>query len=456
MKDIIELNKEIESFVNPEIEFDINYNNILFNGKWVNEIDDTYIFKLKDNIIEKFESIIDLSSPIKINLAKVFYQDILEKFLDFVKLDLEDIFLLENKVSYTFPQSSPEPKSEPMDFQSFVGEVSNFEDKLNLLAKFCSINDFVYDESMASSDSIKDGLEDEILFKLESLITHGKYSDLYLLKTLIENIRNIIVKEQEAENVKSEINEETNETNDLTTVSNYESKLFPQDKTIIESSENVEAKNLSIEREYIRENLNSTLGEAIEYLKEHPDYIEIPVDNEKRNFTRKSERAILNNLYSLVCLSLVLQDTRKALLQIANHVDNIINFINKAENFEIDKYSLDEISDNNPNNLKLQYQTNKLDVVFLYRALFEEGIIDVDSKNQKYSDTNLRKYLDNANIYFLNSKGESIKIKGITKEFSKVSNAEPGEYERQEIALLDLILKKFSDRREKIYNAMKI
>jgi hypothetical protein len=142
------------------------------------------------------------------------------------------------------------------------------------------------------------------------------------------------------------------------------------------------------------------------------------------------------------------------LKRIAEYLNSFVGFIKKAENFEIDKYSFDEISDNDPTNLKLEYKTNKLDIVFLYRALFQEGIIDVDSKNQKYQDTNLRKYIDNANIYFLNAKGESVKVKGITKEFSKVANAMKGEYERQEIELLDLIIKKFTDRREKILESM--
>jgi hypothetical protein len=168
----------------------------------------------------------------------------------------------------------------------------------------------------------------------------------------------------------------------------------------------------------------------------------------------KTKNTKINQLYAYLFLSDCLESTRQMLKRIAEYLDSFVGFIKKAENFELDKYSFEEISDNDPTNLKLEFKVNKLDVVFLYRALFESGVLDVDSKNQKYSDTNLRKYLDNANIYFLNGKGESIKVKGISKEFSKVKNALPEEYGHQEIALLDLIIKKFTDRREKILESM--
>lgn len=164
--------------------------------------------------------------------------------------------------------------------------------------------------------------------------------------------------------------------------------------------------------------------------------------------------ATLNKSYSYVHLSVCLELSLKVLKNVAQYLTSCINLINKAENWEEDKLSFEEVSDNDPTNLKLKYNLSKLKVVQLYRALFEEGIIHVDSSNQKMTNTNLKLYIDNANIYYRNRTGAIMKVKDTKRQYSDISNDEKGNFKRQEAELLDLIIKKFTDRQKRILESM--
>ncbi|MEW4925192.1 hypothetical protein [Algibacter sp. 2305UL17-15] len=340
MKNIIDLNSEIEKIINPVIEYHHEHENISFFDEWVNDMPRTFFTDWEIAIKEKINLVADLGNPMKIQIIKVIHQDVLEKYKEQLELNFNDLELLKSKQNLYWRNKELEaPKEKPMNI--YYHPDSDFSDTIEKFAELNDIKNFSPYDGDNSPDGYKDELEDMILDKFG----------------LIESTQEI------------------------------------QDEKI-------------------------------------------------------------NQLYANLFLSHCLESTRQMLKRIAEYLDSLVGFIKKAENFEIDKYSFDEISDNDPTNLKLEFKTNKLNVVFLYKALFEEGFIDVDRKNQKQKDTNLKKYLDNANIYFLNEKGESVKVKGINKEFSKVKNGDKGEYERQEIELLDLIISKFSDRREKILESM--
>ncbi len=187
----------------------------------------------------------------------------------------------------------------------------------------------------------------------------------------------------------------------------------------------------------------------------HKDLLEDEVRFKLDLDTEKEENAEINKMYSFVFLSFVLESSRQMLKRIADYLDSLVGFILKAENFQLDKYSFDEISDNDPTNLKLEYKLNKLSVIMLYKAMFDEGIIDVDSKNQKNDDTNLRLYVDSANIYYLDRTGKVMKVKNSTRQFADVTNDFKGEYKSQEIKLINLILEKFSKRKERLLESIK-
>ncbi len=168
----------------------------------------------------------------------------------------------------------------------------------------------------------------------------------------------------------------------------------------------------------------------------------------------KEQNIILNEFYSYVHLSVCLDWSFRVLKGVAQYLDSCIDLINKIENYEPDKFSFEEVSDNDPTNLKLQYNLSKLKVIQFYRALFEEGIIDVDSSNQKMTNTNLKLYIDNANIYYRNRTGVIMKVKDTRRQYSDITNDKKGDFKRQEAELLNLIIKKFTDRQKRILESM--
>ena len=81
MKNLIELNKEIEAIFNPEIYIFNEYRNITFSKHWVNDIyaNQNYFHEWEERIINKINNTVDLDSPSKIKFIKVFHQDVLNK-----------------------------------------------------------------------------------------------------------------------------------------------------------------------------------------------------------------------------------------------------------------------------------------------------------------------------------------------------------------------------------------
>jgi hypothetical protein len=166
---------------------------------------------------------------------------------------------------------------------------------------------------------------------------------------------------------------------------------------------------------------------------------------------QKDEDLKFEKHYSYALLGDQLIFYRELIRLIAEHTEKIYLFINKIENKEESVLGLEGIYDNDPNNIKLEFKVNKLSVVFFYRALLDADIIFVDNKNQnkKYPYTNLNKYIDQANTYFLGNEG-SEKVTGCGKEFSKIGKPGNPEYKRQEIELLDLVISAFNSRKEKL------
>ena len=340
MKNIFDLNKEIEAVVNPAIEFKHEHNNILFNCKWVNEIEQTFFPEWEDRIKEKIDLIINVESPFMIKTLKIFHQDILKKYKDLTEQNFNDLELLESKLSvYSYANQVEAPKEKSSCFYYIPEESHIYAERLEKFAQLNRIVDFDFYDDSHSANEHKDLLEDKVFFKLGYKETR----------------------------------------------------------------------------------------------------------QQQRLWKKK-----LNELYSFVHLSSCLDSLRTMFYNISEHISNYINFIEKVETYEANKYSMDEIIDNDPNNLKLEFKINKISIVFFYNILFESGIIDIYGINERNRNTNLRKYLDRANICYLKETGEVIPVKGITKEFAKIKNDKDGEYTRQEIELLDLIIRKFDTRKEKL------
>jgi hypothetical protein len=331
MRNIVELNSEIEKLFNPLIEFHREYNNIIFNGLWASDIEDKYFLDWFELIKEKLNLIIDLDSPAKVKFIKVFHQDVLKKYNAFLKYNFDDLNTLKTltKVIYMSPNSIKQPKlkSKAIYFNG-PNDSYYFEYILNKMSNLFGIDEWEYYNSELDPESNKDELEDMILDKF---------------------------------------------------------------------------------------------GE----------------DNENK----------LEECYSYAHLAYCLETLGKTLKDITNYLDYLVSYINKIDSFEEDKLTLEEVYDNDPNNLKLEFKINKMDVALFYRVFHDVGIIEVDNKNQKNPYTNLKKYIDSSNMYYLENKKVD-KVKNINKEFSKFLN--DNKYEKHEINLIELLMSKLNSRKEEI------
>ncbi|WP_431107188.1 hypothetical protein [Winogradskyella poriferorum] len=333
MKDIIDLNAEIEKIAKPEIEFHEKFQNISFYGLWVNEISYTYFEDWEDRIKTKINNIADLDSPSKVKFIKVFQQDVLQKYNDLSKVDYDSLEILKTIPRVIFMTNSyvEPPKSKGSEIYYSGDFDDGFEEILQKMAEVYKVETFDYYDGEHSPDSQKDILEDEILCKL------------------------------------------------------------------------------NLEEEH------------------------------------------LESLYSYTYLSLTLESTRELLGRITKYLDYLVNLINKLENFEEDKLKLDDVFAVDPTDIKLEFKINKLAVAMFYRNLHDLGLIHVDNKNQKTPYTNLKKYINEANIYYLDNNKVN-RVKNINKEFSKILNDKYKEYEKQELNLLDLLITNFQQRKAELLN----
>ena len=345
MKNIIDLNAELEKLAKPEIYFHQDYQTFSLFGTWVVEADYKYFEDWQKRIIDKINNIADLDRPSKVKFIKVFHQDVLKKYSDINELNTESLEQLKSTFSgqYTTPDSVDKPKKKCSEFSYEIESWNEYD--------FLEYHNIVYKLGVIF---YCDDLE---------LMADGEYS-------LTDEKYNI-------------------------------------DELVLEK---------------IQEN-----------------ELKLPV------FESNEER--IEMLYSYVHLSFCLDNIKTLLKNIAKHLDYLVNLIKKVENFEEDKLTLDEVYDNDPNNLKLEYKINKMDVALFYRVLHDIGIIHVDNKNQKHPYTNLKKYINNANMYYLENKKVD-KVKNINKEFAKFLN--DNKYEKHEIKLVELLIEKLKSRKEYI------
>ena len=380
MKNLIELNKEIEAIFNPEIYVFNEYRNITFRKHWVNDIYDNqnYFYDWEENILNKINNTVDLDSPSKIKFIKIFHQDVLKKYNDLSKIDYENLDYLKSFKQFPilFSSTINKSKNECREFY-FHPDDFRYGDFLDLMARIFHIEDFNFYDAEYDSSEYKDVLEDSIMNKLHNL---------------------------------DEI-----EIDEVDEIGNATSKLEKEDVT-----------------EFNIDEIDETTLDKIE---------EILFDN------KVEVEVEINRYYSYGFLSYCLENTRNLLKNIAKHLDDTVNFIKKLENYKEDEFTLDEVYDNDPNNLKLEFKINKMEVALFYRALHDTGVIDVNNQGQKHPYTNLKKYINSSNMYYLENMKVD-KVKNINKEFSKFLN--DNKYEKQEIEVLELIISKFKNRKEEI------
>lgn len=379
MKHLIDLNKEIEKIVNPEIYFHHDYQTFSFFETWVVEADYKYFNNWEERIKDKINHIADLDSPIKVKFIKIFHQDVLNKYNDIIKFDTENLESLKSLFSdkYYTPKSINPAKKKCKEFSYNKDSIS-----------FISMDEYEY-----------------IVYKLGQIFISKDFiplSDpeltLYDEKCHLEELilEEIEIKNGDIEKKKLEAKE--------------------ADRDFFEKE--------GLKKEEIEKKLSKI-------------YPVTKIDIEEE----------LEKVYSYVHLSFCLDNTKTVLRNIIKHLDNLVNLIKKLENYKEDEFTLDDILINDPTDIKLEYKLSKMEVALFYRALHDTGIIDVNNQGQKFPYTNLKKYIDNSNMYYFDNIKIN-KVRDINKEFAKFSK--DNKYEKHELKMLNLIIEKFNSRIEYI------
>lgn len=398
MKNLIELNKEIEKLIKPEVFFYESYQTFSFLDKWVIELDEEYFNNWEKKIKDKIDIIADLDSPIKVKFIKIFQQHVLEKYKDNIKLNTENLEYLKAVSFGDLYSHENKPKKSCKDICSYLDNDS---------APPISYNEY-----------------ENIIFKLHNIFCAGNYllentSSEDSLCEEIHLLESEILKDLEVKRKESEIEKEKNSA-DLTIQLKDELNSFHKD--VFGYSEDED---------------NNVTDEEIE------DIISIISPSTQAN----TESQELEKIHSFVQLSLCLDKTRNVLFNIVQYLNNIVDLIKKIENYKEDELTLDDILINDPTDLKLEYKLSKMEVALFYRALHDTGVIEVNNQGQKHPYTNLKKYINSSNMYYLDNLKVD-KVKNINKEFSKFLN--DNKYEKQELEVLELIISKFKNRKEEI------
>lgn len=188
-------------------------------------------------------------------------------------------------------------------------------------------------------------------------------------------------------------------------------------------------------------------------LEEHIIEKEEELDDKTGNYIPvfgKEKEINFEKHYAFAHLSYCFDIHKKTLKHIVEYIDNTYQFIKKIENFEEDKFNLDDINELDPNNLKLEFKISKKEIAILFKNLNDSGIFHIDNKGFRDDYTQLKKYIDNANMYFLHN-GKIKPVKGITKEFAKIYGKEERIMHQDfEKKFLKGLIKGLTERIEKI------
>ncbi|WP_298367548.1 hypothetical protein [uncultured Lutibacter sp.] len=359
MKNIIELNIEIENIFNPDIIYYHLSGNTTVNQSWVNEIDSSYFNDYEERIKEKIDLIADLDSSGKINFLKLFHQDVLHKYKEQIKLNFSDLEYLKSITKiYIASVDYEEAKQKTSDIDFPRDDM--YEAVLEKLAKLFELEDFdMYNGDFLESKNIID----------EMLLDISKKEDLEKLAPTVD--------------------------------------------------------------EFGLENYFGLDGEFDE------------------DYGLSAKESLLGRYYSYAYLSLFLESNKDMLGRIAEYIEYLIVLVKKVENYG-EELTFEEVHNNNPNNLKLEFKINKKEIAMLFKNLSDFGYFHVDNTGFKHPHTQLKKYIANANMYFPHN-GEIKLIKDIKKEYSKVYGMEERVmHQNMEKEFLKDLIKKLTERIKEI------
>jgi hypothetical protein len=133
--------------------------------------------------------------------------------------------------------------------------------------------------------------------------------------------------------------------------------------------------------------------------------------------------------------------------KIKNAIENIFSVIQKLESFSkpTEENNLEEKTSSN-NTTKIEFAMKKKDIAIFFHTLHELKIVKTDTDNIHNSQTKLKDFIDNSNIYYSLNKNLT-KVGNIKKQFTELNNKE---IDKQEIEFLNNIISKFETRLEEV------
>ncbi|MEM0519665.1 hypothetical protein [Aequorivita flava] len=158
------------------------------------------------------------------------------------------------------------------------------------------------------------------------------------------------------------------------------------------------------------------------------------------------EESEFNTIYAKAHLSYVITLHHQLIKEIIYKLDSLLSVIQKLEDFSDDnKTDLDEII-NNPNGIKLEFAMTKKDIAIFFHSLHELKIIKTDTDNIHNSQTKLKAFIDNSNIYYKNNKNLT-RVGNIKKQFTDLNNKD---INGDEVEFLENLIDKFESRLEEV------
>ncbi|WP_178984166.1 hypothetical protein [Winogradskyella helgolandensis] len=197
MKNIIELNAELEKLYNPNIEYIFDYNKFLLNGLWVDEINLSYFKNIEERIKDKVHAIPDLENSLSYKYLEVFYQDHLKKYNFITNIDLDKLV---DVIEYleTLPNSNKLASKAPsQSFDIIEYDFESYEWFYRRMLSLYELGD--YDDYIGgnSLDEIKDNI-DLVMIKKFGYDSFDQKNDLDLNDSNIDKSMIDFINEQDS------------------------------------------------------------------------------------------------------------------------------------------------------------------------------------------------------------------------------------------------------------------
>lgn len=238
------------------------------------------------------------------------------------------------------------------------------------------------------------------------------------------------------------------ESNDLKFNLNTPEHLPNSSSTILETPN--PRNNFDGRNEYIIEilkgfyNLDDEIQKYFEQEGDEVGYLNQDILNYFLNDKLKLDEYEIEQSYAKAHLSYIISLHNQMIRNIGIEIEKRIVIIEELESFNDDILEANSAILENSNDLSLKFDLTKTNLGHLFYNLYEIGVIARDKTDIKDERTNLKNYLDSANLYYLDNKSYS-KVQKMTRAIPVARNTE-SKVVNSEILFLETLISKLSLR----------